>query len=122
MHHRVIPAIIVLTLAAAGCGGAPSGIRQRIAQFQENANAGRLPELPSNYENYPSQFEKHLSGRAKRGRMLDTTEAQARDVKWIQYSGPGKRGRTLFVHYNTRFEKGQAIEYFVFDIEAAEPR
>jgi hypothetical protein len=116
-----MPALVVLTLAA-GCGGAPSDIRQRIARFQAHANAGRLPELPVEYERSQALFQQYLSVRAKLGRMLETTEASARDIKWIQYGGPGKRGRTLVVYYNTRFEKGHAVEHFVFDVETAERR
>jgi hypothetical protein len=107
MIRRVAVALALLIVA--GCGGAPSDIRDRIATFQQNANAGRLAEIHRTYPESAKPNEYELAKRAGLGRMISTAEASV-NTQAIDY------GRVSVTH-NTRFERGEAIETFSFKID-----
>jgi hypothetical protein len=100
-----MPALVLAT-ALAGCGGAPTDVRQRIAWFHDHANAGRFAEI-SREETLPQPFDKYMQRRTALGRMIRSTEAVVDRVSY--------QGIQLFtVHQNTEFERGHALETFRF--------
>lgn len=101
-------AILLLTLVAAGCGGASEDVRQKIAWFHERANAGRYAEI-SREAVWVTDLPKFMQRRNALGRMIRSTEATVEDVSGYF--------RVVVVHQNTEFERGHALETFYFRID-----
>jgi hypothetical protein len=107
---RAIPTLLLLTFAVAGCGGgAPTEVRQRIAWFHERANAGRFDEITREQTPSVRPFDKYMRRRTELGRMIRSTEMVVEDVTGYF--------RVVTVHQDTEFERGHAIETFVFRMD-----
>ena len=108
MTSRLLSALLLATIPALGCGGAPADVRHKIAWFHENANAGRYAEITREAV-WVTDLETFMQRRQALGRMIRSTEAAVDDVSGYF--------RVMTVHQNTEFERGHALETFHFRID-----
>jgi hypothetical protein len=108
MTSRLLPALLLATVVAAGCDGTPAEVCQKIAWFHTRANAHQYAEITREAV-WVTDLEKFMQRRNTLGRMIGSTEAGVEDVSGYF--------RVITVHQNTEFERGYALETFRFRID-----
>jgi hypothetical protein len=116
MPRQLSLTLLLGALAAASCtSSVERTAADKIREFQERADTGRLAEIRRDYTPSQGDWEKMMQRRQRLlGRLQRTSSAQVEDIS--------SRWGVITLWYNSEFEHGRALETFQFKVVDGVPR